>query len=89
VGNSQYGGVFEGFVNQFVNFLFCYDVNICGGLVKDDDFILAKDGSTDADQLLFAHRQAITAVVELVVDSFAISFVTVDFFNVPSVLLLL
>ena len=44
-------------LDQRLDFLLSHDVNVCSGLIKHDDLVLAKDGPADTNKLAFASAQ--------------------------------
>jgi hypothetical protein len=52
VSNGDDSAVFKLLFDQSLDLLLCLQVNVGGGLVKNDHFVLPEDGSNDADELL-------------------------------------
>ena len=77
VRDRDHCAILELLLDQLLNLLFCHDVDICGGFVQDDDFVLGKNRSTDADQLLLARTQVGSSLSNLEVDTSALLLVLV------------
>jgi hypothetical protein len=57
MGDRDHGAVCKGFLNQSLDLLFRFYVDVAGGFVQDYYPVSAQDGAADAKQLLFATAQ--------------------------------
>ena len=72
MSNSNDRTLSELLLDQRLDFLLSHDVNVCSGLIKHDDLVLAQDGAANADELPLSNAQIRTAFTYLKVNAFAL-----------------
>lgn len=50
VCHNNHCAIFEALLDKFLNDLFGLDIDICSGLVENDNFVFSKDRTADANQ---------------------------------------
>jgi len=48
MSDRKYGAALELIIYELLNFSLSLDIDVCSGFVKQDDFVLSKDGSADS-----------------------------------------
>lgn len=51
--------------DQLLDRLLGHDIDVCGGLVKQDDFVVAEDGADDADELALSDTEVLALFLDL------------------------
>ena len=50
VRHNNHCAIFKTLLDKFLNDLFGLDIDICCGLIENDNFVFSKDGTADANQ---------------------------------------
>ena len=65
MSDSDNGTVFEAFVHGFVDDRLSGDIDVCCGLVNQDNSSRFQNGSSDTDQLSLPHTQVLSVLGNL------------------------
>ena len=65
VCNGQDRRVFELLTDQLLDCLLGHDIDVCSGLVKQDDSVVAEDGADDTDELALADTEVFAFFLDL------------------------
>ena len=65
VCNGQDRRVFELLTDQLLDCLLGHDIDVCSGLVEQDDSVVAEDGADDADELALADTEVLALFLDL------------------------
>ena len=76
VGYRDHCTIVEALLDQFLNGIFCHQIDVGCGFIKDHNFALFQDGSADANDRLYARAQVATFFVDVEIEQrFRIIFV--------------
>ena len=62
-------------LDQLLDLLFCHDIDVCSGLIKDHNSILSQDSPADTNELLLSRAQIGTCLADLEVNTLGFLFV--------------
>ena len=74
MGDAEDCGSIELFVDELLSSLLSNNVDVCSCLVKNDDLVVAENGSNDADKLAFTNTEVFAFFLNFEVQSLVIIF---------------
>lgn len=79
MGDCKHSGVSELLRDHLLDGFLSYNVDVGGGLVKNDKLVAAKDGPDNADELALTDRQVLAFLLHLELQTLAIIFILLLF----------
>jgi hypothetical protein len=79
MGNDYHSRLFELFRDELLDLLFCFDVDVSRCFVKEDNFILLKDGPTDTNQLFLSTAEVSASIFDLIIKTTPFIFLIFGF----------
>ena len=75
VCNGQNSRVCELLTDQLLDGLLGHNINVCGGLVEQDDSVVAEDGADDTDELALADTEVFAFFLDLELQTLSFLFI--------------
>ena len=75
MSNCEGCGILELLSDELLNFLLSDNIDICSGLIQDDNFVTAKNGSHNTDELLLSDTKIVSLFLDLELETLVVIFI--------------